>query len=560
MSSYRYGECGASCRKAESPLSGKSPAKPELWCFMVEAVNTRHRRRNRQSRRRWIAGVLLVCFAIAGIVFVLAIRYAEPILQARIVETLSTRFHSRVELAGFHVSIAHGLRVSGQGLKIFGKNDLNIHQPGIQSLISVEDFRFSASILNLLHTPMRVHRVYLKGLELNIPPKEQRGEGFSVRQGKIKIYVDEFICEQARLVINTLKPDKLPLEFDINNLEMKEIGPGQPLRFTATLVNPKPVGDIQSSGFFGPWQADDPRSTPVRGGYSFSNTDLSTLRGIGGILSSTGEYSGTLGNIVVDGKTETPDFRIAISGHPVPLTTEFHAIVDGTSGDTYLEPVKAKILNSSLVAKGSVVRVQAPKGHRILLDVIVPHANIEDLLELGVRTDPPVMTGSAKLKTRFDLPPGEADVSDRIRLSGEFEISGAHFTNKKIQSKVDALSMRGQGRPKEAKEDVPDVLSEMAGDFRLANGLLSFSKLHFQVPGTEVNLTGKYTLDGNQFEFHGKARMQAKLSHMVTGWRSALLKPVDPFFSKHGAGTEVPVKVTGTKSEPHFGLDFGHKE
>jgi len=184
---------------------------------------------------------------------------------------------------------------------------------------------------------------------------------------------------------------------------------------------------------------------------------------------------------VVDGKTETPDFRIAISGHPVPLSTEFHAIVDGTSGDTYLEPVKAKILHSSLVAEGSVLRVKDPHGHRIVLNVIVPHANIEDLLELGVRTDPPVMTGSAKLKTRFDVPPGEADVSDRIRLSGKFEISGAHFTNKKIQSKVDALSMRGQGRPKEAKEDVPDVLSEMAGDFRLANGLLSFSKLHFQV-------------------------------------------------------------------------------
>src|SRR2546427_1479330 len=315
---------------------------------MVEAVNTRHRRRNRQSRRRWIAGVLLVCFALAGIGFVLAIRYAEPILQARIVETLSTRFHSRVELAGFHVSIAHGLRVSGQGLKIFGKNDLNIHEPGIQSLISVEDFRFSAGILNFLHTPMRVHRVYLKGLELNVPPKEQRGDGFSVKNGKIKIYVDEFICEQARLIINTLKPDKLPLEFDISNLGMKEIGPGQPLRFTATLVNPKPVGAIQSSGFFGPWQADDPRSTPVRGGYSFSNADLSTIRGIGGILSSTGDYSGTLGNIVVDGKTDTPDFRITISGHPVPLHTEFHAIVDGISGDTYLEPARAKFCSLRL--------------------------------------------------------------------------------------------------------------------------------------------------------------------------------------------------------------------
>src|SRR2546422_1867544 len=491
MSSYRYGECGASCRKAESPLSGKSPAKPELWCFMVEAVNTRHRRRNRQSRRRWIAGVLLVCFAIAGTVFVMAIRNAEPILQARIIETLSTRFHSRVELAGFHVSIAHGLRVSGQGLKIFGKNDLNIHEPGIQSLISVEDFRFSAGILNFLHTPMRVHRVYLKGLELNIPAREQRSEGISLKGRKIKFSAAEFLCEQTRLVINTLKPDKLPLEFDISNLEMGKIGPGQPLRFTATLVNPKPVGAIQSNGLFGPWQADDPRSTPVRGKYSFSRADLSTIRGIGGILSSTGEYDGTLGNIVVDGKTETPDFRIAISGHPMPLSTEFHAIVDGTSGDTYLEPVKAKILHSSLVAEGSVLRVKDPHGHRIALNVIVPHANIEDLLELGVRTDPPVMTGSAKLKTRFDLPPGEADVSDRIRLSGEFEISGAHFTNKKIQSKVDALSTRGQGRPKEAEEDVPHVLPEMAGGFRLANGLLSCSKLHFQVPGTEVNLTGK---------------------------------------------------------------------
>ena len=527
--------------------------------IMVEAVKTHHRKGKRQSRRRWIAGLLLVCFALAGVVLVIAIRNAEPILQARIVETLSTRFHSRVELTGLHVSITHGLRVSGEQLKIFDENDLNIHQPGIQPLISVDEFRFSAGILNLLHTPMRVHRVYLKGLELNVPPKEQRGDGFSVKNGKIKIYVDEFICEQARLIINTLKPDKLPLEFDISNLGMKEIGPGQPLRFTATLVNPKPVGAIQSSGFFGPWQADDPRSTPVRGGYSFSNADLSTIRGIGGILSSTGDYSGTLGNIVVDGKTETPDFRIAISGHPVPLTTEFHAIVDGTSGDTYLEPVRAKILNSSLVAKGSAVRVKDPNGHRTLLDVVVDPARIEDLLKLGVRTDPPVMTGAAKLRTKLDLSPGEADVSGRLRLAGTFQISGAHFTNEKIQSRVDALSMRGQGRPKEAKGDVPDVVSEMAGTYRLADGLLSFSKLHFQMPGTHVDLSGKYSLDGNQFDFHGKARMDAKLSHMVTGWKSTLLKPIDPFFSKDGVGTEIPVKVTGTKSAPHFGLDFGHK-
>lgn len=515
---------------------------------------------SRRPRIRWIGPALLAFVAFAGVVIVGAIYHAEPILRGRIIETLSTRFKSRVELAGLHVSVTHGLQVSGEGLKIFGKDDVNIQTPGIQPIILVNEFRFSAGFVNLLRTPMRVHRVYLKGLELNIPPREQNGDGFSLKKGKIKIYVDEFVCEQAKLVINTLKPDKMPLEFDISKLNMREIGPGQPLYFTATLVNPKPVGNIQSSGLFGPWQVEDPSSTPVHGKYSFSNADLSTLKGIGGILSSTGEYAGSLGNIVVDGKTETPDFRIAISGHPVPLKTEFHAIVDGTSGDTYLEPVKATILHSSLLARGSVLRVQNAKGHRILLDVIVDDARIDDLLKLGIRTDPPVMTGQAALKTKLDLPPGDADVSNRLRLTGDFEISEAHFTNEKVQSKLDAMSMRGQGRPKEAKGDIPDVLSEMAGNFRLGNGLLSFSRLHFHIPGTRVDLTGKYSLDGNQFDFHGTARMSATLSHMVTGWKSVVLKPVDPFFSKHGAGTEIPVKVTGTKSEPHFGLDFGHKD
>jgi hypothetical protein len=104
------------------------------------------------------------------------------------------------------------------------------------------------------------------------------------------------------------------------------------------------------------------------------------------------------------------------------------------------------------------------------------------------------------------------------------------------------------------------VLAQVSGTFHLNAGVLSFSKLQFTVPGTEVDMTGRYSLDGNEFDFHGKARLQAKLSHMTTGWKSILLKPVDPFFSKHGAGTELPVKITGTKSEPHFGLDFGHHD
>ncbi len=78
--------------------------------------------------------------------------------------------------------------------------------------------------------------------------------------------------------------------------------------------------------------------------------------------------------------------------------------------------------------------------------------------------------------------------------------------------------------------------------------------------GAKIQMDGVYSMNGDVFDFHGKARLHAHLSEMVGGWKSILLKPIDPFFAKNGAGTEVPIKVTGTRSEPHFGLDFGHHD
>ncbi len=523
------------------------------------------RRHGRRRLWEWIGIVALICLALAAGMIRFVIVRAQPILRARVIETLSTRFDSKVELESFHVSVVDGLQVSGGWLKVFGRDDPNPYESGIQPLIGIQEFRFQTALRNLFRSPMHVDTVYVKGLELNIPPKGSRGEmtNMGAKTRKITIYVDKFVCEDTRLVINTINPEKPPLEFAISSLKMKDIGSGQPLQFNATLINPKPVGDIQSNGLLGPWQQDSPRDTPVQGDYSFSHADLSTIKGIAGTLSSIGEYSGTLGNIVVSGRTDTPDFQIASSGHKVPLHTEFHAVVDGTSGDTYLRPVKASFLNSSFTANGSVVRIMKPNGHGhdIELDVVLNHALMEDLLKLGVRTDPPIMTGSVQMKTKLSLVPGEATVADRLKLAGTFHVPEGHFTNEKVQRKLDSLSLRSQGKPKLAREN-PDenVPVDLQGVFTLKDGLLSFSVLHFLVPGTHVDMTGTYGLDGREFDFHGKARMDAKVSQMTTGWKSILLKPVDRFFSKDGAGTEVPVRITGTESEPHFGLDFGHRD
>jgi AsmA-like C-terminal region len=530
----------------------------------MQVSSTRTTNRHRRKRLwEWIGIFAFIGLAITAGTVRFVIARAQPILRARVIDTLSNRFDSKVELESFHVSVLDGVVVSGDGLKLFGKDDPNSYEPGVQPLISIQEFRFQTAMRSLFRSPMHVDTVYVKGLELNIPPSQHRAQitSMSTRTGKMSIHVDKFVCEDTKLVINTINPSKPPLEFAISSLQMKDIGSGQPLQFSATLINPKPVGDIQSNGLFGPWQQDSPRDTPVQGDYSFTHADLGTIKGIAGTLSSTGQYAGTLGNIVVSGQTDTPDFQVASSGHPVPLHTEFHAIVDGTSGDTYLRPVKATFLHTSFTASGSIIRMRTAHGHDIELDVVLDRARIEDLLRLGVRTNPPVMNGAVQMATRLSLAPGDATVADRLKLAGTFHVPDGHFTNQKVQKKLDSLSLRSRGKPKQARDNPDeDVPVDLQGVFSLKDGLLSFSFLHFLVPGTHVDMTGTYGLDGQKFDFHGKARMDAKVSQMTTGWKSILLKPVDPFFRKDGAGTEVPVRVTGTESEPHFGLDFGHKK
>ena len=518
-------------------------------------------RRRRSRFWFWLLGILAIVLGVAVVCIRIAISRAEPILRTRVIETLSTRFKSPVQLAEIHVSIMDGLHVDGKGLKIFGASDPNPSQSGVQPLLAIREFRFHTPLRDLFREPMRVDTIFVDGLTMNIPPKNERKQMSNMQRhgGKMSIAVTHFVCTDTKLVINTNKPGKAPLVFDISDLRLKDIGPAKPLQFDATLLNPKPVGNIQSTGLFGPLNESTPRDSAVVGTYSFTNADLGTLKGIAGILSSTGQYGGTLGRIEVDGHTDTPDFRVAISGHPVPLHTDFHAIVDGTDGDTYLEPVKARFLNTSFVAKGKVEHLPNAPGRDILLQVEMAQGTIQDLLRLGVRTDPPIMSGAIAMNTELHLPPGAGDISDRLQLRGKFHVSNGHFSNDKLQKKIDSFSLRGMGEP-ELIHKTPEIVvpTDLQGNYTLNNGMLKFSFLHFEVPGTHADMVGRYSLDGNTFDFHGKLRMDAKLSQMTTGWKSILLKPVDPFFHKNGAGTELPFKISGTRSEPHFGLDFGY--
>lgn len=521
--------------------------------------NTHHRRNILLVILAFVAGLIIAGLLAAQY----AIRHAGPMLRTRVIQTLSKRFNSQVQLGEFNVSVLQGLDVEGKNLSLRSNLD-----PTLPPQIQVGQFSFHTGLLDVFRSPMRIGTVQLHGLVLTIPPKGQRSAMPKSKKshGKISIFIDKIVCDDATLTMVTDKPNKVPLQFKIHALTMTRVGSKQPMHFVAHLVNPKPLGDIATSGNFGPWNADQPSDTLVNGTYSFTHADLSTTHGIAGMLSSQGKYSGQLDTINVDGTTDTPDFSVDVSGHKVDLTTQFHAIVNGTNGNTYLQPVKAHFLHTDITATGDVVRAQGQPGHDIHLNVVIDKGRVEDLLELGVNTDPPVMTGNVQLKTKFYLPPGKEPVNQKLQLQGTFAAQNISFSNDKIQKKMDQLSLRSQGKAAEAKgmdnetgvllPGQQDVQANMHGTFSLGNGKLTLPQLVCAVPGAEIRLAGVYTLDGKEFDFTGHARMQASVSSIVGGWKGKLLTPLNPFFSKNGAGTDIPIKITGTQSNPHFGLNF----
>ncbi len=285
---------------------------------------------------------------------------------------------------------------------------------------------------------------------------------------------------------------------------------------------------------------------------------MGTIKGLEGTLQSSGKFSGPLDFLNVEGTTDTPNFSLRVSGHPVNLHTDYTAIVDGTNGNVILKPVIAHFRRTTLVVNGEVADLTPEKGRTILLNVVSTTARIEDLLYLTVKYDQPIMNGDTTITAKLDIGEGQRDIIQRMSVDGQFGVAAAHFTSPSVQQKIDSFSRRGQGKPEDT--DIENVVSGLAGNFHMAQGAIDFSRLTFRVTGANVELAGTYKLDEGQIDFHGNLHLDAKLSQTTTGAKSFLLKAVDPFFKGKNGGSSLPIKITGTKDHPVYGLDLHHKD
>ena len=508
------------------------------------------------------AGKTKLRFLIAGLavgllaaVVVLRLELA-PYIRAWTVKALRERYRSDVAFEALQViSVFPEVQVTGSGLalKVPGRNDL-------PPLVSIKHFSVEGRLLGFLRSPRRLHRLEIEGLAINVThahnsqPAEPRGR----RKRKLSSYypfvIDEVVADNAVLRVYPVRPDKPHHTFNIYNLKLRSAGIGQAMSFHAMLSNPTPPGMIDSTGQFGPWKAEDPSKTPVSGNYTFKHADLSVFHGISGMLSSEGSYRGALDRIEVDGQTDTPDFSVRNSGNLVHLKSTFHAIVDGTDGDTLLQPVIAHFLDTTLVCRGGVVGKAGVPGKTVSLDVTTSSGRLEDLIHISAKGKEPPLTGDVNLHTKLVIPPGKRDIDRKMILDGDFSVNEARFRSAEIQQKLLTLSRRGRGITQD--EGKESVASNFKARFELKNAVMTFPRLTFSVPGALIRLHGSYGLNSEQLDFHGALELQAKVSQTTTGIKSLLLKAVDPLFQRGKKGTVLPLNVVGTREHPSFKVDI----
>jgi hypothetical protein len=188
------------------------------------------------------------------------------------------------------------------------------------------------------------------------------------------------------------------------------------------------------------------------------------------------------------------------------------------------------------------------------LQASIPAGDLRDILRLAMKGTP-TMIGTLRLDTKIVIPPLSGKVKEKLQLDGEFDITGGRFLRSQIQDRIDAFARRGKGQPKNMEID--EVIHRMSGDFDMADEVITFHNLAFEIPGAAVNLGGSVDLGSEALDLHGAMMLDAKVSQTMEGWKRWALKPLDPFFSKRGAGTFLHIKITGTTKAPQFGADPG---
>jgi hypothetical protein len=535
--------------------------------------------KNKAERRRRVRWGVASAAAVVAIVCVLAIVVAikSPFTEGKVAQSLEETVRAKVSFGKYRMTyfphpgcVAENVTFTREG-----------SPANIPPIVTIQRLDIEAHYADIIVRPGYVALVKVNGLRVQIPPREvNAGSPTSPPSESTNVRVGEIVADGALLEIGR-SDDTPPLKFEMHSLTVRSFAHNSEWSYQVSMKNAEPPGEIISKGKFGPLNLEDLETTPLSGEYKFQQADLSVFDGIAGTLSSTGEFSGKLGQVGVRGTLDIPDFEVVRSKHNVHVTSRFNASVNGTNGDVFLKQVETSFLQTSVAASGSVAGKAGQDGKTTSVDVELNNGRIQDLLVLLAATKHAPMNGAISFKAHVTILPLGRPFLKELLMRGDFGVEQAAFRKPSRQEQVDELSERARGEKKgkdkgkdqskeqdkdqsknasnanadSGRDDLENIVMNLRGHLELRDGVATFSDLAFDVPGASARMNGTYNLENEQIDFHGTLKTAAELSQDTTGIKSALLKPLNPLFKRKKAGADIPVKMTGTYHDPRFGFD-----
>jgi hypothetical protein len=232
-------------------------------------------------------------------------------------------------------------------------------------------------------------------------------------------------------------------------------------------------------------------------------------------------------------------------------------VVNCTNGDVNLQSIRGELEKTSFAVAGEVAGKTNPHSKVASLQVNDAGGRIEDWLRLLAPEQRPAMTGPISFQAHVTVPGGRRPFLQRVRLGGDFELTGVTFTKEKTKHGVSELSLRAQGQKlPDENEPLPKILGNLSGHVDLFDGVAHFSNLSFTVPGAHASMHGTYSFIDETIELHGHLEVETKFSATATGPKGLVTRVVEPLFAKsRGKGEILPVKLTGSYDHASYGLD-----
>ena len=510
----------------------------------------------RKAAIRWIAcAAALVVLLALGVYFANAhwpyrYRIVKPLLEGVLA--------SQLQISSYHRTYFPHPGFVASGITLRRKS-----APDLPPLGSVDKLFVQGRWSDLLMLRERVALVDITALHIVVPAIGSRANHEDFPPGSASDFSGpETLIDQLKIhnsVLDIMRINGQRFSFPIGELDLRNFQKGRANSYAVNMQNAKPWGVIQSTGSFGPLNAQNLGQTPITGKFTFTSVELSDIGDLRGTLDSSGQFRGSLAAIEAIASSETPDFTVG-QGMPTSVYGEVQCTVNGLSGEVVLKRVAAKSGETLVVASGAIVG--SPKITNI--DVSVVKGRTQDVLRPFVQAKVPI-TGPAWLRAHAYVGPAGngAGFLQRLQVHGAFNVPAEWATDKATEKSLSDFSQRAQKKKTEhdddaAQDGTTDALSSLKGPAEIRNGIASSPHLTFLIPGAQATLNGTFNFHDESAHLTGNLAMQSEISHAVTGFKSLLLKPLDPFMKKRKAGAVVPIAITGGPGHYKISQDFSH--